>query len=359
MTRRDQLVDVVIAVALLALGATLAIAIESDAGPRALSLVLVVAHVGPLVVRRRWPAQVLAAMTATGVLAPVLGVPVVALGPAALVAVYSVGALLPPRRSTALLAAAALGMAVAVTASGMDADTVVTNVLAFSVAWWLGDRHRRAVAATADAAARAVADERLRIARELHDVVAHSMSVIAVQAGSGRLVIEDSPDVARRALATIETTSREALQEMRRLLAVLRDDDAPSTLAPSPGLDDLDDLVEHTADLGIVVDLRREGDAVGLPAGAGLCAYRVVQEALTNVRKHARATSATVALRHLGDELEIEVTDDGIGSAAGSGAGHGLIGLRERVELYGGTFDARPAPRGYRVVARIPVAPPS
>jgi signal transduction histidine kinase len=258
-----------------------------------------------------------------------------------------------------LLGVATAGMAIAVTASGMHVDTVVTNVLAFAVAWWLGERHRRAVASSADAAARAVADERLRIARELHDVVAHSMSVIAVQAGSGRLVIDDAPEVARRALETIETTSREALHELRRLLTVLRDDAAPSTLAPSPGLDDLDDLVQHTAGLGIAVDLRREGSTVELPAGAGLCAYRVVQEALTNVRKHAHASSASVLLRHVDDALEIEVTDDGLGAAAGVGAGHGLVGLRERVELYGGTFDARSAGRGYRVWARIPVAPRS
>jgi signal transduction histidine kinase len=350
--------------ALVAVGVAIALSLEPDAGDRAIAVAIVVAHVAPLAVRRRWPLAVLAAMIATALIAPVIGVPVVALGPASLVAVYTVGALFAPPRSTTILGVASAAMAIAVIASGMDAGTVVTNALAFAVAWWLGDRSRRALAqadaervAASDVAARAVAAERLRIARELHDIVAHAMSVIAVQAGSGRMVIHESPEVARQALTTIEQTSRGALQEMRRLLAVLRDgtQDA-STLEPSPGVADIGELVATTAQQGIAVQLRTDGEPVELPAGAGLCAYRIVQEALTNVRKHARATAAEVALRYGGDALEIEVVDDGVGAnSAKDRGGHGLIGLRERAELYGGTFDAGPMASGFRVWARIPV----
>jgi signal transduction histidine kinase len=305
-------------------------------------------------------------MAATGLVAAAADIPVVVLGPAALVAVYTVGSTFAPPRSTGMIAAASVAMAVAIVASGMDTDTVATNVLAFGVAWWLGDRHRRAAgaaeverAAAADLAHRAVADERLRIARELHDIVAHAMSLIAVQAGSGRLVIDESPDVAREALANIETTSRSALQEMRRLLSVLRDDSGEaSSLAPSPGLSDIDGLIASARSAGVDARVRTEGEPVPLPAGVALCAYRIVQEALTNVRKHAQASTACVTLRFKPVALEVEVVDDGVGvpEQAVSATAHGLIGLRERVELYGGTLDAAPAPRGFRVWASIPLA---
>jgi signal transduction histidine kinase len=356
--------DALLAGALFALGVAIALSLELSGADRAIALGLVAAHVAPLAARRRWPGFTLAAMGATALATPALGIPVVALGPAALVAVYTVGATYAPPRSTGLLAAASVVMGVAVSASGMDAETVLTNLVAFAVAWWLGDRQRRAAVATeterasaAELAARAVADERLRIARELHDIVAHAMSVIAVQAGSGRLVIDESPDVARRALATIETTSRDALQEMRRLLSVLRDDsNHDSLLAPSPGLADIDGLVSTARTTGIAVQLRTEGEPVALPAGTALCAYRIVQEALTNVRKHAHASTADVMLRFAPGALEVEVVDDGVGARTAAGTGHGLIGLRERTELYGGTLEAGPGAEGYRVWARIPLA---
>jgi signal transduction histidine kinase len=369
MSRRDTAVDVALAGGLIALGLALALSLDLTRGEEAVAALLVLVHVGPLTVRRRWPVGVLAAMVATAVLAPVVGVPVVVLGPAALVAVYTAGSMFAPPRSTLLLVAASGGMAIAVVFSGMDAGTVVTNVLAFAVAWWLGDRSRRALAAAeaersaADAlVAQAVAEERLRIARELHDVVAHAMSVIAVQAGSGRLVIDQSPDVARQALSTIETTSRDALREMRRLLTVLRDDDdVQSTLAPSPGVSDLAALVATAGDAGLDVRLITEGPSVELPAGTELCAYRIVQEALTNVRKHAHASAADVTVRFAPTALELEVVDDGVGCdpAGPPTVGHGLLGLRERAELYGGTLEAGPTPGGFRVRARIPVAEPT
>ncbi|HEX7166375.1 MAG TPA: sensor histidine kinase, partial [Acidimicrobiales bacterium] len=202
----------------------------------------------------------------------------------------------------------------------------------------------------------AVADERLRIARELHDVVAHAMSVIAVQAGTGRFVIRESPDVAAGALAAIETTSRDALQEMRRLLAVLRDGEPDGELLPAPGLADLSELVAASAAAGVDVEVVTRGDPLPLPAGLDLCAYRIVQEALTNVRKHARATRATVAVSYDETELTVEVRDDGVGAASPPVPGHGLVGMRERVTLYDGSLETGPArPGGFRVFARLPL----
>ena len=239
-------------------------------------------------------------------------------------------------------------------------DTLIGNLVIVAAAWVLGDGTRRrredSVAEQRRLARQAVADERLRIARELHDVVAHSMSVIAVQAGTGRLVIDDDPDHARRALASIEETSKEALAEMRRLLGVLRADTPDAAaLAPVPTLEDLDRLVTHAVEGGTPVDVKVEGDRRTAPAGIELAAYRVVQEALTNVRRHAPGARARVRLSFEPQELVVEVENplsDGDGT---NGNGHGLIGMRERVSLYGGAFDAGPRPDGtFRVSARIP-----
>jgi signal transduction histidine kinase len=228
-------------------------------------------------------------------------------------------------------------------------------------AWVLGDtaRRRREQAATdRDRTARsAVADERLRIARDLHDVVAHSMSVIAVQAGTGRMVIDDDAARAKEALAAIEDHSRQALDEMRRLLAVLRDPDAgPAALAPMPHLDDLDALVAHAVGGGTPVDVRVEGRRRPLPAGVELTAFRIVQEALTNVRKHAPGCTARVCLRFEADQLAIEVAND-VGSTPPTGPpGFGLAGMRERVALYGGRLDAGRTGNGsFRLAATLPL----
>jgi signal transduction histidine kinase len=183
---------------------------------------------------------------------------------------------------------------------------------------------------------RSLAEERTRIARELHDVVAHAMSVIAVQSGVGAHVIDSQPEEARRALLAIESTSRSALDEMRRLLGVLREDDgARAGLTPAPGLDDLDGLVAEAASSGLTVDVAVEGRRPDVPQGLDLSAFRIVQEALTNVRRHAGATAARVVVRYTGDEVALEVTDDGRGGPVADGAGtarggHGIIGMRER-----------------------------
>lgn len=366
--RREQVVDAGIAGALVVLSALIAVGLVDGTADLVVAFVVAGIHVGALALRRRWPTGVLVTMMAAALATVPLGIPAVVLGPAALVAVYTVGARVEVRRSRALVVGAIAVSAVVVLANSADASTVLSNTIALSISWWLGGRSRRAAdeadadrLAAAAAARRAVADERLRIARELHDVVAHAMSVIAVQAGTGRFVIDIEPAVATEALATIETTSRAALQEMRRLLAVLRDDDVPAgdLLLPAPGLDDLDDLAGTTRDAGVDVDVTWQGERGRLPAGLELCAYRVVQEALTNVRKHARARSASVVVTRGPAALTIEVCDDGIGPRPGSAAGVGLVGLRERVALYGGTVDAGGTSGGYRVVARLPLESPA
>ena len=184
------------------------------------------------------------------------------------------------------------------------------------------------------------------------------MSVITVQSGTARMVMDGSPDVAREALSAIEDTSRRALAEMRRLLSVLRDDTAAGgdvLLSPARGLADLDSLVDVAAASGLRVELSRQGDPVALPAGAELAAYRIVQEALTNVCRHAKASTASIVVRYQPSEVAVEVTDDGIGGVPGTG-GHGLVGMRERAALYGGEVEAAPRPEGgFRVRARIPL----
>ncbi len=299
---------------------------------------------------------------------------------------------------------------------------LVSVALCVIIAWFSGyivrQRRRYAVRLQDEAASKAVAEERLRIARELHDVVAHSMSVIAVQAGYGQYVIDTQPADARNALGAIQATSRDALDEMRRMLGALRQADqheitaqaagrAPAAgtpggrpgdseaapLLPAPGLADLDRLVSRTASAGVRVDVTRWGQSGDLPAGLDLSAYRIVQEALTNVVKHAHTSSCQVFIGYGHDELILEVTDNGAGlaepAAAGishhrngaslagaatavdtrlppgtidgfpGGSGHGIIGMRERVTLLGGEFSAGPRPGyGFQVSARIPLGRP-
>jgi signal transduction histidine kinase len=204
--------------------------------------------------------------------------------------------------------------------------------------------------------ARAVAEERLRLAQELHDVVAHSMSVIAVQAGMGAHVIDERPADAKEALAAISETSRRTLQEMRRLLGVLRDEEGERSHTPAPGLGELPALVDDVRKAGVDVTFSMEGEPGCVPHGVELSAYRLVQEGLTNVIKHAGPAAATVTVRCEPTEVLVEVSDDGRGAAAANGGGgHGLRGMRERVAVWGGTFDAGPqAGGGFRIAARLP-----
>ena len=201
----------------------------------------------------------------------------------------------------------------------------------------------------------AAAEERVRLARELHDVVGHSVSVMVVQAGAERLALGDERPPTREALLAIERTGREALAEMSRLLGILRKDGEGLALAPRPSLADVEALVTTVRDAGVPVDLSVEGDPLALPPGVDVSAYRIVQEALTNVVKHAGPARASVFVRCEGEAVEVRVSDDGRGSDNGA-VGYGLAGMRERVELHGGTFEAgSPNGGGFTVRARLPL----
>jgi signal transduction histidine kinase len=195
----------------------------------------------------------------------------------------------------------------------------------------------------------------------MHDVVAHSLSLIALQAGVGHYVAAARPEEAARTLASIETASRAAMGEMRRLLGVLRDDQAGTDLAPAPGLADVGQLITGTADAGVQVQLEIRGTQRPVPPGVDLAAYRIIQEALTNVVKHARTTAARVIVTYTDDAICLEITDDGHGApaaAVAASAGHGIAGMAERVSLFGGEFCAGPLPgQGFRVAAQLPVDP--
>ena len=208
-----------------------------------------------------------------------------------------------------------------------------------------------------EAAEAAIAEERGRIARELHDVVAHAISVVVLQARGGRRMLDDSPGEARAAFDTIERTAAQALAEMRRLLGLLRADDEQLALAPQPSLSRLDGLVDAVRGAGLPVDVRVEGEPVELAPGVDLSAYRIVQEALTNALKHAGPARARVVVSYAERELRLEIADDGAGTGDAGGTGHGLTGIRERVSVYGGEFEAGPRrDGGFTVRARLPYA---
>jgi signal transduction histidine kinase len=279
----------------------------------------------------------------------------------------AVGVVAATRSRRVSVAAAGIVLTVQVAASflntGFDPLNRATfSVLAVATAWTVGNsvraRRRYAASLRSHAAAEAVTAERLRIARELHDQVAHSIGVIAIQAGVGARVIETQPGEARAALATIEATSRETLAGLRRTLGALRrPDGAAASLDPTPGLADLDRLVEAAADAGVRVTLAVDGGPAPVPAEVGLAAYRIVQEALTNVVRHARVPQCRVTVRQAPDEVRVEVVDDGRGGPLG-GDGHGIVGMRERATLLGGRFTAGPRPEGgFRVAAELPVGP--
>ena len=239
--------------------------------------------------------------------------------------------------------------------------------------WVLGDsmRYRRGYyAALEDKAARleaeqhaeakiAAAAERARIARELHDVVAHHVSVMVVQADGAGYVLRTDPDRAATALGAVSATGRQALTELRRLLGVLRSADQHAELEPVPGLDELRELLDQARAAGLEVSYTLTGTPRELPEGAELAAYRVVQESLTNTRKHAGlAATAAVFVQHEPDGLIVQVTDDGMAAPSGDPAGHGLAGMRERIEMYGGTVTAGRLPGGgFRVRAWLPCGP--
>ena len=336
----------------------------------------------PIAFRRKWPLPVLALTTGAVVLVTMLGhslppVPFIALP------LYTVTTTFSRRQSLKALVVvvAAVGASILVSVlDGRGAGNPSANVLLLIALWFIADsirtrrvylnglveqaeeRQRLAI----EGAHRSIVEERLEIARELHDVLAHSLSVIAIQSGVGRHVMDDQPEEARKALSAVESTSRSALEELRRVLGVLRRrEEGAADLTPAPTLGDLDTLIDGVRAAGVRVDLVIEGNAPALPEGLQLSVYRIVQEALTNVVKHAHEAPATVRLSFPTDEVVIEVTNDAVANEPrsditaiqptfDSDEGHGIIGMTERALAFDGSLSAGRLPGGgFRVLARL------
>ena len=378
-----MLVDSVLAAALLIAGVGPAFAKGVYEGiPVAFGLTV------PIVFRRKHPVGAYYTAVAAGGLQVALGVRPAATDAAILILLYTLAAYTPRRTSGCGLAVCLAGSAAGilrwvslVNHSLLEWLTVGAMLFAGPalLAWVLGDsmRYRRAhYASLEDRAARlererdaqaqiAAAAERARIARELHDVVAHNVSVMVVQADGASYALGTDPDRAREALAAISATGRQALAEMRRLLGVLRreEEGGSSGRAPPPGIGELGELLDQARSAGLPVSFTVAGEPRPVPSGAALAAYRIVQESLTNTRKHAgQVSSASVVLGYSPDSLVLTISDDGRGDLGGSampGApGHGLTGMRERVAMYGGSVTAGPrAGGGFEVVAVLPLTP--
>lgn len=276
---------------------------------------------------------------------------------ASLLAFYRIGTLPQRRRALAALAAAFV-VAVPMTDHLSLNKYLGITLFSFCVPWLVGTIRLRQerMRELERERERAVEEERARLARELHDLVSHNVGMMVVQAGAGDVLLDREPARTREALRAIEAGGREALLELRRLLGLLRDA-GEAELAPQPTLARLRELVDRMRAAGIDVALRMDVAAEELDAAVDLSAYRIVQEALTNVLKHARATRVEILVRRLADALEVEVTDDGTGAVAGARGGHGLVGIAERVALLGGDLDVgAPEGGGFRVRARLPLA---
>jgi len=333
-------------------------------GPQAATAAVTAVATLALALRRRAPlacAGIVAAAAGAPELVTVLTIQLWGDFLPLLVAGYSVARHAPARAAAAgagALAAALVIVELRVPVSGTAANIPfiwVPFCTALAAGRALRSREHRH-AAERDASVRtAVADERERIARELHDIVGHCVTVMVVQAGAAENLLERDPRRASEPLQAIQDTGREAVAELRRMLGLLRGEHATPALTPQPGTAELDELVAQMGAAGLPVRLDVQGAPRPLPPGIELAGYRIVQEALTNALKHAGAASATVSLRYGARALEIEVVDDGHGGSV-NGRGHGLIGMRERATLYGGELDAGAAPQGgFRVRARLPV----
>ena len=385
VTLRPPLVDVLLAAGVLVV-AQVETWMTTRFQPKPPLALLAVLATMPLAWRRRAPFAVL---LVTGVAASMLGIGwpelnAVYIFIAVVVAVFSAGAYAEPRR-------AAVGCVLVLlwfwTGALVDnaqhpgqrgpSDFVFVTVV-FGGAWLLGralrgrgqraaELEQRAARLEADQQAQAraaVAAERARIARELHDVIAHSVSVMVIQAGAAEQLLEQTPERARGPLEAVQDTGRQTIVELRRLLGILREDGQELSLAPQPGLAGLDLLLGEMHQAGLPVQLRVEGQPWPLPPGVDLAAYRIIQEALTNTLRHAGPAQAQVVVRYQDHAVELEILDDGQGpgprDGADGGSGHGLVGMRERVALYGGTLHAGPrattgtAKTGYAVRARLP-----
>jgi signal transduction histidine kinase len=339
----------------------------------------------PIAFRRRWPEATLVCVGGALAVTTMLGQ---SLAPLPLLALPLYSVILKYTRRQSLLVLAAVGLLSVVSFSVAAALRPIQgdftfNIILAGATWFVGDSvrtrrtYQRGLVAQErerrrqelDRAERAVVEERMEIARELHDVIAHSLSVIAIQSGVGRHVMDKQPEDARNALAAIEETSRSALQELRRVLGVLRrGNQGGPELNPAPTLSDLDDLVGRIRSAGVPVDLKFTGGAPSLPPGLELSVYRIVQEALTNVVKHARSAHTWVCLQYGEDELVVSVTNAPLGAGTGlstvDGNGrpddhrdhHGIIGMEERAATFGGTLTAESLPDGgFQVRALLPL----
>jgi signal transduction histidine kinase len=330
--------------------------------PDLLAAAILVVATAPLYERRRRPVMVAAVVAAAVLAFGAISHPATETLLSLAVAAYSVAAY---QRRSAGQTMAILALLIASAVSWSDANpnwvemasnAFFTVGIPFAIGRIVWNRRRRLDREREVAARDAVALERSRIARELHDVVAHSMSVMVVQAGAARAVLRKDPDETERALSAIEESGRAGLAEMRRLLDV--DGEVAPSLTPQPGLERLDELMGRMRATGLEVELVVEGDVRPLAAGVDLSAYRIVQEALTNALKHGGdGVHARVLLRYRDEAIDVEVTDDGRGPSPGANGGRGLIGMRERVAFLGGELrtGARPA-GGFLVHARLPVA---
>jgi signal transduction histidine kinase len=366
-------------IALLAISAMLELIIGRDSPSSArtlwFALPAVAVLVSPIFLRRRFPFAPVAYWLLAAAISIIDWRPIpfaVSLFPVGLTVAFLLGNLRNALK-------AAIGLAVVVGSSvivvyeipGHATAELVFIPLEFVIAWVAGfalkERAEQAEAAETratlaererDAAARiAVAEERARIARELHDIVAHAVSVMVLQVGAVRHKLPDALDEDRDALRSVEQAGRTALTEMRRLLAAMRHDGDGVELTPQPGLDGLDSLLEQIGHAGLPVRLHVDGEPFPLPRAIDLSVYRIVQEGLTNALKHARATQADVTLRYEPDGVQLEVRDDGIGSATSEGLGHGLVGIRERVKIYGGEMTAGTANgSGFVLSTRLPLS---
>jgi signal transduction histidine kinase len=296
---------------------------------------------------------------------------------AALVIVYSAASLEEFRRALIAGAITFAGVTIYFATDRGDPGLAgaVTTYATYAAGWGLGvySRSRRQYAHVMEERAmllererevrarEAVADERARIARELHDIVGHALNVIVIQSGAAQRVLQSKPETAREALASIESTGRSALTDMERMIGILRaTEEGAGGFSPQPGLSDVAELAARVSDAGLPVHVTVEGAPAALPPSVDLSAFRIIQEALTNALKYAGPARATVSIRHAAGALELEIIDDGRGAegerAAFDGGGRGLIGMRERVGLFGGDLDVGPRPEGgFRVHARLPL----
>ncbi|HEY3205727.1 MAG TPA: sensor histidine kinase [Gaiellaceae bacterium] len=372
-----ETLDLIVVCALLG-AAELAVAVGRPDGPTLALWAFPLAWTLPLLLRRRFPSvaalTVLAALALEAFVAQEATESLVVL--VAVVLAFWVAGTIPDRgRAVAVGIAGALLSAVVVAENPgpVTATDVVFVAIVSALPFLAGmllrsrERHadelrRRASDLERDREERArvaIEEERARIARELHDVVGHAVGVMTVQAGAARLLVDRDPERAWQSMLAVEEAGRQALAEMRRMLAVLRADGKPNEFGPQPGLADLEQLVMQVRDAGLPVEITVEGEPSRLPPGLDLAAYRIVQEALTNVRKHAGDARTLVHLRYERDGLDLAVENEGalLRGGAESESGHGLIGMRERAGLYGGELTAGPRPEGgFAVRVHLPVA---